>query len=129
MPNLCMGVRRLSYYHVGGFWWNRLSRPKKVWLESTFRVFVIKKGIERAGSINRLGRELGYRSRVHPGWNIRQILLGYRPLSYERLAMLANYIEYPVSELLRHQVQKELITVKSTEVALRQNDFWIYLLR
>lgn len=119
----------MSYHHYGGFWWNRAFNPKKIWLESSFRVSVIKKGIERAGSINRLGRELGYRSRVHPGWNIRQILLGYRPFSYDRLAKLAIYVEYPVAEMLKHQVQKELITVKSTEFALRQNEFWVYLLR
>lgn len=119
----------MSYLNSGGFWWQRAFNPKKIWLESTFRVQIIKEGIEKAGSINRLGRILGYRSRVHPGWNVRQILLGYRPFSYDRLVMLANYLEYPVSEMLKHTVEREWITAKSTEYALKQCEFWIYMLR
>lgn len=117
----------MNSYH--SFWWNRSFNPKKIWLESSFRVKIIKEGISRAGSINHLGRVMGYRSRVHPGWNVRQILLGHRPFTLERLEKLANYIEYPVSDMLKFTVLKERITVKSTEFALRQNEFFIYLLR
>lgn len=116
-------------YYNHNFWWNQHTETRKIWLESAFRVRIIKEGVNKAGSINRLGRILGYKSRIHPGWNIRQILLGERPFSMERLAMLANYLEYPVTEMLRYQVQREKITVKSTEFALRQNNFWCYILR
>ncbi len=44
------------------------NTDKRVWLVSAFRVELIKNGIEKAGSINRLARELGYRSRIHRGW-------------------------------------------------------------
>ena len=112
-----------------GFWWRHSFNPKKVWLESGFRVFIIKRGIDKAGSINRLARVMGYRSRVHPGWNVRQILLGYRPFTMERLEKLSNYLEYPVSEMLKYNVQRDRITVQSTEFALKQNQIFYFLLR
>jgi len=118
-----------GYGYTGGFWWSRRFNPHKIWLESAFRVFIIKRGIDKAGSINRLGRELGYRSRVHPGWNIRQILIGERPFTMERLEKLANYLEYPVSEMLKYNIERERITVRSTEMALKENGIFYYLLR
>ena len=66
---------------------------EKVWLASSFRVMLIKMGIEKAGSINQLGRELGYRSRVHPGWSVRQILVGKQPFPFERLKAFSDYLE------------------------------------
>ena len=69
---------------------------------------LIKEGIEKAGSINKLGRELGYRSRVHPGWSIRQILLGYQPFPMERLRKLANTLGTPYYDVLQHQTRPQV---------------------
>lgn len=90
----------------------------KVWLSSSFRVQLIKKGIEKAGSINQLGRELGYRSRVHPGWSVRQILLGNQPFPYDRLVALAAFLDCPIEEILKHRIRSKGVTANSTKKAL-----------
>jgi hypothetical protein len=79
---------------------------------------LIKEGIEKAGSINKLGRELGYRSRVHPGWSIRQILLGYQPFPTDRLKRLASYLDRSIDDVLQHQTRPAAVTLESTKVAL-----------
>jgi hypothetical protein len=109
----------VSDFAVGRFGRGALkSDPNKVWLNSSYRVMLIKEGIEKAGSINKLGRELGYRSRVHPGWSIRQILLGYQPFPTERLVRLAAYIGTPYDDVLQHQTRPKSITLESTRDAL-----------
>lgn len=87
---------------------------------------LIKEGIEKAGSINKLGRELGYRSRVHPGWSIRQILLGYQPFPTDRLVKLAEFLETPFNEILEHQTRPGSVTLESTKDALIQYGLWCY---
>ncbi len=94
------------------------SDPNKVWLSSSYRVMLIKEGIEKAGSINKLGRELGYRSRVHPGWSIRQILLGYQPFPTGRLMKLAEFLIIPYDDVLQHQTHPKSVTLESTRDAL-----------
>ena len=98
----------------------------RVWIASTFRVPFIKEGIEKAGSINRLAREMGYRSRIHPGWSVRQILVGEQPFPYERLLKLSDYLGYPVEEVLRYRTEPQKITVQNTNDALRRNGLWCY---
>jgi len=95
--------------------------PTKVWLSSGFRVTLIKAGIDKAGSVNQLGRELGYRSRVHPGWSIRQILVGKQPFPFDRLVMLADYLECSLEEIMRHQTVHAAVTLESTRRALSAN--------
>ncbi len=90
----------------------------KVWLSATFRVGLIKRGIEKAGSINQLGRVLGYRSRVHPGWSVRQILLGNQPFPYDRLLALSKYLDCPLEEIMRHRIRSQGVTTSSTKKAL-----------
>lgn len=90
----------------------------KIWISSTFRVMLIKMGIEKAGSINQLGRELGYRSRVHPGWSVRQILVGKQPFPMERLRAFSDYLNYPLDDILRHQTNQHAVTIDSTRRAL-----------
>jgi len=99
---------------------------KRVWLASAFRVELIKLGIEKAGSINRLARELGYRSRIHPGWSIRQILVGEQPFPFERLVKLSDYIGYPIDEVLRYRTEPTRITVHNTNDALLAQGLWCY---
>jgi len=90
----------------------------KIWLTSGFRVMLIKRGIDKAGSINQLGRELGYRSRVHPGWSVRQILVGKQPFPLERLQAFSEFLGYPLDEIMRHRTQPGAVTADSTRRAL-----------
>ncbi len=102
------------------------NTDKRVWLVSAFRVELIKNGIEKAGSINRLARELGYRSRIHPGWSVRQILVGEQPFPYEKLVKLSDYIGFPIEDVLRYRTEPERVTVGSTNDALRKFGLWCY---
>jgi len=104
----------------------RNNEGRRVWLTSSFRVEFIKLGIEKAGSINRLARELGYRSRIHPGWSIRQILVGEQPFPYERLLKMTDFVGYPMDEVLRHRTEPARVTVDNTNEALRKNGLWCY---
>jgi len=102
------------------------NADKRVWLNSTFRVELIRDGIEKAGSINRLARELGYRSRIHPGWSVRQILVGEQPFPYEKLVKLSDYVGFPLEEVLRYRTEPERITIENTNDALRKYGLWCY---
>lgn len=102
------------------------NADKRVWLVSAFRVELIKNGIEKAGSINRLARELGYRSRIHPGWSIRQILVGEQPFPYEKLLKLSDYVGYPIEDVLRYRTESERVNENNTNEALRMHGLWCY---
>jgi len=102
------------------------NSDKRVWLISTFRVEIIKNGIEKAGSINRLARELGYRSRIHPGWSIRQILVGEQPFPFEKLVKLSDYVGFPLEDILRYRTEPERVTADNTNEALRKYGLWCY---
>ncbi len=104
----------------------RNNDGRRIWLTSSFRVEFIKMGIEKAGSINRLARELGYRSRIHPGWSVRQILVGEQPFPYERLLKMTDFVGYPMDEVLRHRTEPARVTVDNTNEALRKNGLWCY---
>ena len=99
---------------------------RRVWLTSSFRVEFIKLGIEKAGSINRLARELGYRSRIHPGWSVRQILVGEQPFPYERLLKMSDFVGYSIDEVMRYRTEPRRVTVENTNAALRENGLWCY---
>ncbi len=90
----------------------------KVWLSSTFRVRLIQRGIEKAGSINQLGRVLGYRSRVHPGWSVRQILVGKQPFPSDRLRSLAEYLDQSMEDIMKHRIRPDAVTKDGTKRAL-----------
>lgn len=109
-----------------------LSQPQpidKVWLKSEYRAMIIRQGIEKAGSLNGLGRELGYRSRIHPGWSVLQILLGKQAFPADRLRMLATYIDYPYEDMLSHQTKPKLITPQNTRDALIAQGLMCYVPR
>jgi hypothetical protein len=108
---------------------NENRRIQKVWLNSSFRVPLIKKGIEKAGSINKLGRVLGYRSRVHPGWSIRQILIGKQAFPFERLKKLSEFLDYPIDDIMKHLSEERRITPESTSRALQECGLHYYLPR
>jgi len=107
----------------------RRRKPTKIWLNSPFRVRLIKAGIEKAGSINKLGRELGYRSRVHPGWSIRQILVGKQAFPYERLRRLAEYLDYPLEDIMTQKAEERQVTPENTRRALQEWGLHYYLPR
>jgi len=110
--------------------WRRIAAEMdKVWLDSTLRVRLIKDGIEKAGSINSLARVLGYRSRVHPGWSIRQIMLGRQAFPAERLQKLAEFVGMPYQDIVRHRVLPNQVTIESTNRALRDAGLRAYMLR
>ena len=102
------------------------NADKRVWLVSAFRVELIKNGIDKAGSINRLARELGYRSRIHPGWSVRQILVGEQPFPYEKLVKLSDYVGYPIEDILRYRTESERVNENNTNEALRKYGLWCY---
>jgi hypothetical protein len=107
-----------------------LRQPKaleKIWLNSRFRAKIIATGIEKAGSLNELGRQMGYRSRVHPGWSVVQILLGRQAFPTDRLKRLGAYINYPFDEMLKHQTRPRAITPEGTKEALRENNLTCYM--
>jgi hypothetical protein len=99
----------------------------KVWLKSAYRAEIIKMGLEKAGSLNGLGRELGYRSRIHPGWSVLQILLGHQAFPAEKLRRLADFINYPYHEILQNQTNPRRITPQNTRDALMKANLWCYV--
>ncbi len=103
--------------------------PDRVWLKPDVTAHIIKQGIEKSGSLNDLGRVMGYRSRTHPGWSVRQILVGRQPFPRARLELLLAFIEMPVDEILKEQVNPRTISLESTGRALRENGLWCYMLR
>ncbi len=90
----------------------------RVWLSSGFRVHLLKMGIEKAGSVNELGRRMGYRSRVHPGWGVVQIMQGKQAFPLSRLKLLAEFLEYPLDEILQNVTHPNRVTPESTRSAL-----------
>ncbi len=95
-------------------------------MASTFRVELIKNGIEKAGSINRLAREMGYRSRIHPGWSVRQILVGEQPFPYEKLVKLSDFVGFPIEDILRYRTEPDRVTLENTNDALKKYGLWCY---
>lgn len=96
---------------------------KKIWLSAPFRVSIIREGIEKAEGINRLARILGYRSRIHPAWPLRQILAGRQPFPFERLQRLASFLGYDMTYILRHAVSSAKMANDNVATALSLNGF------
>jgi hypothetical protein len=120
----------VSEFIFGKYGIHRVDRePDRIWISSSYRVVLIKKGIEKAGSINRLGRELGYRSKVHPGWSIRQILLGHQAFPKDRLKMLANFLNTPLEDIMAHQARRGAVTIEGTKDALIKAGLGCYIPR
>ncbi len=70
---------------------------------------------------------MGYRSRVHPGWSVVQILLGRQAFPTDRLKRLSAYINYPFDEMLKHQTRPRSITPEGTREALREYNLMCYM--
>jgi len=113
--------------YISPEWRRRSDDSPKIWLNSTYRVELIKKGLDKAGSLNGLGRELGYKSRVHPGWSVLQILLGRQAFPADRLRRLADFLGHPYEEVLQHQTLAKKVTPENTRDALIKYNLWCYL--
>ncbi len=96
---------------------NRIGEDR-IWLSSSFRVQLIKMGIEKAGSVNELGRRMGYRSRVHPGWGVVQIMQGKQAFPLSRLKLLSDFLNYPIDDILQNATHPNRVTPESTKSAL-----------
>lgn len=59
-------------------------RPTKFYPDRAHLERLIQRGIEIAGSMNKLARELGYRSRTHAGEPLERWLRGKAPVPIER---------------------------------------------
>ncbi len=99
---------------------------RKVWLSAPFRIRIISEGIEKADGINRLARIIGYKSRIHPAWPLRQIIVGKQPFPYERLVKLAEFTGYDSSEVLRHEVPTARLANEKNDAALKLYGFNAY---
>lgn len=100
------------------FGFRRPVEPDRIWISSKYRVQLIKLGIEKAGSVNELGRKLGYRSRVHPGWGVVQIMQGKQAFPMDRLKLLAEFLGYSMEDILSYATNPARVTPESTKSAL-----------
>jgi hypothetical protein len=100
------------------FGFRRPVEPDRIWISSTYRVQLIKMGIEKAGSLNELGRRLGYRSKVHPGWGVVQIMQGKQAFPRNRLKLLADFLGYSMDDILIYATNPARVTPESTKSAL-----------
>ncbi|MGC8580990.1 MAG: hypothetical protein ACP5RS_01595 [Thermoplasmata archaeon] len=117
----------VSYEDPISHYFNKKRVSNKVWIDPYFRAYIVKKAIEKAGSLNEVGRVMGYRSRIHPGWSVRQILVGIRPVAKERLNRLLSYLNIPYEEAEKHIVTNNRYTTSETYLALKQYGFLYYL--
>ncbi|MCL4326516.1 MAG: hypothetical protein M1481_06850 [Candidatus Thermoplasmatota archaeon] len=104
-------------------------RVSKIWIEPKYRAMIIKTAIDKAGSINQVGRIMGYRSKIHPGWSVRQILIGYQPFTVDRLQRLLDFLNIPYEEIEKHVIDNRLISQSATYIALKEYGFSSYILR
>ncbi len=104
----------------------RMQR-KKIWLLARFRIGLIRQGIDRADGINRLARIIGYSSRIHPAWPLRQILVGRQPFPYDRLEKLADFLSYDMKEILSYEAASQHLANEQNSTALRSNGFSMYV--
>ncbi|MBX8631629.1 MAG: hypothetical protein KIY12_05765 [Thermoplasmata archaeon] len=103
-----------------------MAQKRKVWLIADFRIPLIREGIEQADGINRLARIIGYRSRIHPAWPLRQILIGRQPFPIDRLEKLAYFLHYTLDEILRYEVSSQRLANEHNDRALKSNGFFSY---
>ncbi len=101
-----------------------MAQKRKVWLLAHFRIGLIREGVEKADGLNRLARVIGYRSRIHPAWPLRQILVGRQPFPLERLEKLAAFLDYDIDVVLRYEAASQRLANEQTDSALRSNGFY-----
>jgi hypothetical protein len=85
---------------------NKLPRNARIFLNDSFRVTFIKKAIEKAGSMRRLGRIMGYTGNA-PNWSIKQIAEGKQGIPLSKLERLCNFMGVSLID-----VEKEISDIK-----------------
>ncbi len=103
-----------------------MTKTRRVWLSAPFRIRIISEGIEKADGINRLARIIGYKSRIHPAWPLRQIVIGKQPFPFERLMKLAGFTGYDPADVLKHEVPTARVANEFNEIALKRYGFIAY---
>lgn len=99
----------------------RMAHDEKIWLSADFRNEILSRGIEKAGSVNQLGRIMGYKSRVHPGWSVRQLMNGMQPFTIQRLRLLSEFLGIDLDEMLRYQVPRRRAMNHMTRIGAEQS--------
>jgi len=80
---------------------DQLNNYASIFLEENFRKKLIETGIQKAGSMNQLGRIMGYMGDA-PNWNIKQILHGKRAVPLYRLKRLCTFLGMSLNEIEKH---------------------------
>jgi len=80
---------------------DQLKDYASVFLEEDFRKKLIETGIRKAGSMNQLGRVMGYMGNA-PNWNIKQILHGKQGVPLYRLKRLCAFLGMSLNEIEKH---------------------------
>ena len=74
----------------------KLSKSSSIFLEDEYRKRLIESAIKKAGSMNQLGKIMGYTGSA-PNWNIKQILAGNQGIPLFRLKRLCDFMELSLS--------------------------------
>lgn len=83
---------------------DEISNGVSIILEDQYREHIIKRAIEKAGSMYQLGRIMGYMGNA-PNWNIKQILSGKQGIPFYRLKRLCDLLDINLDDVEKHIVQ------------------------
>jgi len=75
-----------------------LPKNASVFIEDVFRKRLIESAIKKAGSLNQLGKIMGYTGSA-PNWNIKQILVGNQGIPLFRLKRLCDFMNLRLSDV------------------------------
>ncbi|MEM2741926.1 MAG: hypothetical protein QXD95_07245 [Nitrososphaeria archaeon] len=84
-------------------------------MNDEFRKKLMKKALEKAGSMRQLGRIMGYTG-VSPNWSIKQIIEGKQGIPIDKLERLCNYMGLSILD-----IKKEINYIKSKGVKFVKN--------
>ena len=76
----------------------KLSKKGSIFLEDKFRIQLIARAINKAGSMRQLGRVMGY-SANSPNWSIKQILQGNQGIPLFRLERLCKFMRISFADI------------------------------
>jgi len=78
-----------------------LDDDASIFLEEDLRKKLIESGIQKAGSMRRLGRIMGYVGNAS-NWSIKQILHGRQGIPLFRLRELCAFLGMSLSDIEKH---------------------------
>ena len=62
--------------------------------------------------------QFGCSDRVHPGWGVVQIMQGKQAFPVSRLKLLAEFLDFPMDDILPYVTHPNRVTPESTKSAL-----------